>query len=450
MPDAAERDDDLAAVGRLQRLVRIPTVSQLDESLTDWPSFDAFIDELARLYPRVHAALERERVAGHALLFRWPGAEGGGEAVLMAHYDVVAADDAGWTHPPFAAEITGSGEDAVIWGRGTLDDKGALVAILEAVDRLLLSGFAPGHDIYLSFGHNEETAGSGAAALVAELQRRGVRPRLVLDEGGAVVERVFPGVRRPLAVVGISEKGMANVVLTVEQTGGHASTPPRMTATVRLARALLRLNSKAFPASLVPANVEMLRVVGAHASFPLRSVFSNAAVLRRPLVALLARLGDETRAMVRTTTAVTQLSGSASANALAERASAVVNTRIAIDSSVAATLSWMAKAINDPLVRIEALTPSEPSPVSPSSGAEWDLIADSVSAVYPRAIVTPYVMLGASDSRHFASICSAVYRFTPFEMSTEERGTLHAIDERMHVATFLDGIRFYRTLIERL
>jgi carboxypeptidase PM20D1 len=368
----------------------------------------------------------------------------------MAHYDVVDADDSGWTHPPFAAEITGSGEDAVIWGRGTLDDKGALVAILEAVDRLLRAGFEPAHDIYLVFGHNEETAGSGAAALVAELQRRGVRPRLVLDEGGAVVERVFPGVRRPIAVVGISEKGMANVLLTVEQTGGHASTPPRLTATTRLARALVRLDSKPFPASLVPANVEMLRVIGAHARFPLRFVFSRAALLRRPLLALLSRLGDETRAMVRTTTAVTQLSGSTSANALAERASAVVNTRIAIDSSVAGTVSWITRAIKDPLVRIEALTPSEPSPVSPSSGAEWDLIADSVSDIYPDAIVTPYVMLGASDSRHFTSISTAVYRFTPFEMSAEERATLHAIDERMHVATFLDGIRFYRTLIERL
>jgi carboxypeptidase PM20D1 len=449
--EAAERQDDAAALEHLRTLLRIPTVSRIDESLVDWPLFDQFIATLARLYPLVHSTLSLDVVDAHALLFHWAGRSAGDAVVLMAHYDVVAADDgAAWTHPPFAGVVTGTGADAIVWGRGTLDDKGAVTAIFEAVEGLLRTGFVPEHDIYLSFGHNEETAGSGAAGLVAELVRRDVHPRLVLDEGGAVVEHVFPGVRRPSAVVGVSEKGMANISLTVEQSGGHASTPPRMTATARLARALVRLNARQFPSSLTAPNAEMIRTIGAHSTPLLRFVFTRVDTFRRPIVALFTRLSDETNAMVRTTAAVTQLRASDSANALAERAVAVVNTRIAIDSSVAETMRHITRAVRDPLVLIEAATPSEPSPVSPSSGPAWQLIADAISAVYPRAIVSPYVMLGASDARHFTAISSHVYRFTPFEMSTAERATLHAIDERMHVATFLSGIRFYRTLIERL
>ena len=442
---------DERSIARFQALVRIPTVSRLDETETDWGQFERFVEALPGLYPALHGALDRELVAGHSMLYRWAGSEAGGDpTVLMAHYDVVPATDDGWVHPPFAAEIVQGETGDLLWGRGTLDDKGALVSILEAVEARVLAGFRPRHDVYLSFGHNEETAGSGAASLVAELASRGVSPRLVLDEGGAVIEKVFPGVRRPSAVVGVSEKGMANISLTVEQSGGHASTPPRMTATVRLARALVRLNARRFPASLTAPNIEMIRTIGAHSTPLLRFVFTRVDTFRRPLLALFARLSDETNAMVRTTAAVTQLRASDSANALAERAVAVVNTRIAIDSTVEKTLTHIRRAIRDPLVVVAASTPSEPSPVSPSSGEAWQLISEAISAVYPRAIVSPYVMLGASDARHFTTISPFVYRFTPFEMSSDERATLHAIDERMHVGTFLSGIRFYRTLIERL
>ncbi|MGJ4843045.1 M20/M25/M40 family metallo-hydrolase [Leifsonia sp. Le1] len=365
----------------------------------------------------------------------------------MAHYDVVPATDDGWEHPPFGAELTGTGDARVLWSRGTLDDKGALVAILEAVDALVAAGHTPAADVYLSFGHDEETVGSGAKTIVASLADRGVRPALVLDEGGAVVEGIFPGVAKPIAVVGVSEKGITSVRLTVEQNGGHASTPPKLTATVRLARAITRLNAKPFPAGLSETNLQMVETLGAHATGPLRAVFTRARRLKPALVAVLGRVSDETRAIVRTTTAVTQLSGSLAANALPETAEAVVNVRIAVGSSVAETMTHLRRAVRDPLVRIEAIDPSEPSPVSPTTGQEWDAIAGSISAVHPDAVVTPYIMLGASDSRHFTTISDAVYRFTPFEMSGEERATLHARNERIHVATWLRGIRFYERLL---
>lgn len=442
--DEAARDD--GALERFRALLRIPTMSRNDVEETDWAAFDRFADTLPELYPALHAALEREP-HDHSLLYRWRGRGGGDPTVLMAHFDVVPATEDGWTHPPFAAELTGDGEQRLLWGRGAIDDKGAVVAILEAVEALVREGFEPADDVYLSFGHDEETVGSGARGIAAVLRERGIRPALVLDEGGAVVERIFPGVSAPIAVVGVSEKGITSVRLTVEQHGGHASTPPRMTATVRLARAITRLNARPFPARLTETNLRMVETLGAHATGPLRAVFTRARRLQPVLRWVFGRLSDETRAIVRTTTAVTQLRGSLAANALPETAEAVVNTRIAVGSSVAETLDHFRRAIRDDAVRIEAVNASEPSPVSPSDGPRWERLAAAIGAVHPRAVVTPYVMLGASDSRHFTGICDAVYRFTPFELSADERGALHARDERIRVATWLRGIRVYEALL---
>lgn len=448
MPHNGGMTDD--AVARLQALVRLPTVSRLDPGETDWAPFSELIALLPSLYPAVHATLERELVSGHSLLYRWKGRSAGPATVLMAHYDVVAASAEGWTHPPFSAELVGEGEERLIWGRGTLDDKGSLVAALEGVEAQIIAGHTPEHDLYLSFGHDEETAGSGAKAIVDLLESRGVRPGLVIDEGGAVVEGVFPGVSGPIAVVGTSEKGILSLLLTVDQHGGHASTPPKVTATVRLARAILRLNRKPFRAGFTPTTIEMIRTLGAHARGPLRFVFTRLWLTKRLLLVLFGRLSDETAAMIRTTQAVTQLRGSQAANALAERAVATVNIRVAVGSSVAEATEHVRRAIKDPLVTISTLHPNEPSPVSPTSGPAWELVKATIEETFPGTIVTPYVMMAASDSRHYARISDFVYRFSPFEMSKDERGTLHAIDERMHVATFLRGVEFYTRLVGRL
>jgi carboxypeptidase PM20D1 len=442
--------DEQRAVENLRALIRIPTISHLDESETDWSQFVAFRNEVSKRYPKTFATLDFELIDGHSMLFRWAGAEASAPTVLMAHYDVVHATDDGWDYPAFAAELIGEPGDQLVWGRGTLDDKGSLVCILEAVETLLIDGYTPQQDIYLSFGHNEETAGSGAQVIVDLLEERGVRPAMVLDEGGAVVEGIFPGVSEPIAVVGVSEKGILSLKLTVDQQGGHASTPPKMTATVRLARALVRLNRRPFRASFVATNLEMIRTLGAHASQPLKWVFTNLWLTKLPLLGLFSRLSDETAAMVRSTQAVTQLSGAKAANALAERAEAIVNIRIAINSSVAEATEHVRKAIRDDEVRFELLHPTEPSPVSPTSGRAWELIKATIEESYPGTIVTPYVMLGASDSRHFTRISDHVYRFSPFEMSKEERGTLHARNERIRVSTFLSGVRFYTRLVGQL
>jgi carboxypeptidase PM20D1 len=438
------------ALERLRQLIRVPTISGREADAAGREALERFRALAAELYPRVHEQLELELVAGHTLLLRWPGRTDGAASVLMAHYDVVAAEDEGWAHPPFAAELTGEGAERLLWGRGTLDDKGSVVAVLEAVERSLAAGVAPEHDVYLLFGHDEETHGTGAAAAAELLVGRGVRIGLVLDEGGAVVERLFPTVDRPIAVVGVSEKGTTNFTLTVEQQGGHASTPPALTATARLARAITRLTARPFRARMNDVTVQMIETLGPHARGPIRFVFTRARLFRPLLTAVFARMSDETAAIVRTSMAVTQLQGSQAANALAERAQAVLNVRIAIGSTVQSTRRHLERAIADPLVRVEAVDANDPARVSRSDGPAWELLAETITAVYPEAIVTPYVQTGATDSRRFSPHSRSVYRFSPFEMSSDERATLHARDERIHVATWLQGIRFYETLLPRL
>jgi len=412
--------------------------------------FEAFIAALPRLYPAVHAALELERVNGHALLYRWPGTgqdAGARASVLMAHYDVVPVGDPGeWTHAPFS----GHNDGTFLWGRGTLDDKGQLVAILEAAESLLRAGYAPTHDLYFSFGNNEETAGDSAAAAANLLAARGVTPWLVLDEGGAVAGGAFPGVSRPAAVVGVAEKGILDVELLTRDPGGHASTPPRMGATARLARAITRIERSPFPQSLPDVTAEMLRRFGPHTPAPLRAAFANVALLRLPITWLFGRLGNETNAMTRTTVAITTLEGSAGANVLAATAKANANIRIAVGESVGGTVARLRKIIRDPKVELRVVEGNDPSPVSPSTGAQWDVLADSIGQIFPEAIITPYIMMGGTDSRRFTGICGAVYRFAPFFMDVQARGSIHAVDEKISLETLGRGVRFYETLMREL
>lgn len=428
------------SIDHLIALVRVPT-----ETPEQLPAFRAALREC---FPRLFAALEVEEL-GDTLLARWPGRDASGRpTLLMAHQDVVPAPEGndaggGWTHPPYS----GHRDETHIWGRGTLDDKGSLVGICVAVEALLEAGFTPERDVWLLFGHDEETMGAGAQTAIAELDRRGVRPAWALDEGGAIIEPPIAGVTREVAVVGVAEKGFANVRLRVAQVGGHASTPPRLPATSRLARAIRRLDFATWPRSLPEPALRMLELLGAEATG------AQGAVLRRvrrarPLVERLLARQDETRAMLSTTAVVTQLSGAAAANALAEEATAVVNARIAVGSTVEETVSFMRRAIADDTVELEVLHGHEPSAESPTDGLGWDAIEDAIRRMRPDVLTVPYVMLGGTDGRHAHQITDRVYRFTPFEMTREERLTLHARDERIRIDTWLAGCRWYADLIE--
>ena len=437
-PDAAGVDgkkvaEDLAA------MIRCRTVSNLDHSLEDEAEFEKFRALLRERFPLLHERCAPERVGRNGLLFTWKGRTSEAPSVLMAHYDVVPADEANWSRPPFEGLI----EDGVLWGRGTLDTKCTLCCALEAAEQLLAEGFTPAHDLYFAFSGEEEIAGPSASDIVDELQRRGVEPAFVLDEGGAVVTGVFPGVDAPCALIGTSEKGQMQLFLDMKSEGGHASAPPRSTIAGRLARAVTPA-----PFTLTPPAAEMFDTLGRRSIWPVRMVFANLWLFRPALDLATRLMGGELNALVRTTCAVTQMQGSPANNVLPPDASVGVNLRIMCGDSADKAEARIRRAVGDEAVSFRRGPWAEPSPYSETEGSEgWARLKSAVERTWPDAIVSPYLMLAGSDSRHYGRISRNVYRFGPLELSKEERGTIHGNNERVPLAKVVKCAEFYLRLI---
>ena len=433
-------------VTALQALVRIPTVSDRDPDRVDTDAFDRLLVELERQFPLVHERLDVTRVGSHGLLLHWRGASAERPVVLMAHLDVVPVDlDAPWAHDPFGGEV----HDGSVWGRGTLDDKGCVAAICDAVETLLEAGHVPAQDVWLSFGCDEEVSGTSAQAAVDVLRERGVTPWLVLDEGGAVAGDALPGLPFPLAVIGVAEKGTTTLELVAEGRGGHASTPARGGPTARIARAVTRLERASFPSHLPEPTVEMMRRIAPRMQPPLRQLLANADRLSRPLARFLRAAGPEAAAMTRTTVAVTTLSGSPAINVIASTARAGLNVRVMPGDTVEQVVVLVGAFIGDERIRVEVVEAGEPSPVSPR-GEAFELLEQCIGELFPDAVATPYVMMAATDSRHFTAISEHVYRFAPFRMSKAQRQSIHSYDEHVGIDDLVAGAAWYRLLVERL
>lgn len=407
--------------------------------------FDGLHADLRAHFPLLFAACEEVELPQHALLLKWPGSAADRPIVLMAHQDVVPVnprDD--WTHPAFDAVI----DDEFIWGRGTLDCKGSLIAICAAVEQLIVEGFTPARDVWLSFSSDEEIAGVTAPLAVEALQERGVQPWFVLDEGGMAVTGAFPGVEPPIAVIGLTEKGLVDLQLTATAEGGHASMPPSDSAPARLAKAILALQKNPAPAHLPDPTVQMLIRLAPQVKPPLRAALANADRLRVPLAKVLARVSPATAAMTRTTYAITQLSGSPAHNVLATSGTAVLNMRVAVNETVDEAVGRVRKVAGDQ-VEVTVTKAYEPSSVAPLGDA-YQLLEQITAEAMPDVIPVPYVVMAATDARHFQRVWPACYRFNPFRMNPSQRESLHNVDERLEVASFEEGIRWYTTLLRRL
>lgn len=430
------------AVAALQAAVRRRTVAG---DAKDDAEFAGLHDDLREHFPLLFTTCEQVTLPDHALLLRWPGVADERPVVLMAHQDVVPVspcDD--WTHPAYAGEVV----DGVIWGRGTLDCKGSLIAICAAVEELLGDGMQPAQDVWLSFGSDEEVHGTTAPAAVAALQERAVQPWLVLDEGGMAVSGAFPGVSAPLAVIGVTEKGVVELELIARADGGHASMPPRRSAPAQLARAILALQKHPAPARLPEPTVEMLRRVAPYTRGPLGAVVGRAGRLRRPLAELFARLGPATAAMTRTTCAITQLSGAPANNVLATTATAGVNLRIAIDETADDAIERVRSLVGDD-IEVVVHSAHDPSPVA-DLGDGFHLLERITHEVLPDVVPVPYVVMAATDARHFQQVWPNCYRFNPFRMNEAQRRSLHNVDEHLAVQSYLEGIAWYRALLRAL
>ena len=431
---------------RLSQMIRLPTVSaELDERGRE--PFDAFIALIAEQYPLVHEKLTLERHTDFGQLFRWSGTGAGDPLVLMAHYDVVPVDESDdWTHPPFAGVIA----DGVVHGRGALDDKGPLIVVLEAVENLLTAGYTPVRDVYLSFGGNEETFGDAAKEIAQVLRERGITPWLVVDEGGAVVDAPLPFVPGRAAMIGVGEKGVMTVRLSARGDGGHASAPPALTAVRRIARAVDRLGPRTFRPRVSKAIGRMLTELAAQTPGPARHLLRLLGSAPLLTGQVFAALGGEPAALVRTTVAATMQSGGTAANVLPSTASATVNLRIALGETTQQTVLRVRRRIRDPLVSVTVVEASEPSPESPTDNPQFALLADALAVSHPGVAPVPYVMMAATDSRHFHRFAPAVYRFAPLDMSNAQRASIHGVDENVEIAALERGELFHRALIESL
>jgi carboxypeptidase PM20D1 len=426
------------AADRLSQLVKLATVEGNDDA------FARFDSLLAELYPLTHSRLAIERPTDRSLLFTWQGRRAERPLVLMAHYDVVPVDSGEpWAGDPFSGDI----RDGIVWGRGTLDDKSELLTILEAVENLLAADFTPEHDVYLAFGGNEETYGSGALATANLLRERGITPWLVLDEGGAVVDAPLSFVRAPAAMVGVAEKGIMTVELVAAGAGGHASAPPNDIATNRLALAILRLERRQFRARMTRPFRRMLAQFAPRVSPGYRVLLWLLRAVPVLPALVLARSGGEQAALVRTTVAVTMLDASRAANVLPSSARATLNIRLALSDTVETVVAHLRRAIRDDSIEIRVLEASEATPASPTDTAQFAAVTAAVEASYPGTVTAPYVMMAATDSRHFAPFSAATFRFAPIAMNRQQRDSIHGVDENVSVDSVERGEIFYRHLI---
>ena len=440
-----------AAAKRLSAAVQIPTISY---GFANPPGGNRF-PELHKLieenFPLVHKNLKRELVADWSLLYTWEGSDKALAPILLtAHQDVVPIEpgtEQKWTHPPFSGAIT----DGFIWGRGTMDNKQMVMATLEGVERLLTEGFKPKRTILLAFGHDEELGGAlGAHAIADLLAERKVHAQFSLDEGQVILDGVVPGATRLIAQIGLSEKGFMTLQLKAAAPGGHSSMPPPHTAVGKLGHAVAQLEANQMPASLTGPGGEALRGMAPAMPFFNRMVMANTWLFGPLLIRQLSG-APNTNAMIRTTTAPTIIKGGIKENVLPSEATAIVNFRLAPGDTIAAVKSHVERVIADPDVTISeggSHPPTEATAVADVTGPGYQLISQAIHRIEPGALITPGLVVGGTDSKHYSRVSDAAFHFCPMRVRTEDAGRLHATDERIGVANYGEIISFYVNLIQ--
>ena len=439
VPDAAP------AVQRLAQAIRFQTLSHQDPSKFPSSEFEGFHTFLARSFPRMHSALKPQRVNGYSLIYRWSGTDASAQPILvMAHQDVVPVDPVSadkWLQPPFGGVVA----DGFIWGRGTLDDKGAVMALHEAAEGLLAQGFRPQRNIYFAFGHDEEVGGREGSAKIAEwFSSQGIRLESVLDEGQVVTQGIVPGFDKPVALIGIAEKGYLSLELLVEAEGGHSSMPPAHTAVGILSAAIARLEDHQFAATIPDPVRSQFAFLGPEQGWFRRVIFANLWLFA-PLVKSQMEKAPSTGAMLRTTIAPTMLEGSIKENILPMRARGVVNLRLLPGMSSDQAIRRVIDIVGDPRVKIAATgtSRSEPSPVSSPDSDAFRKLHRAVKAIFPEAIVAPSLVLGATDTRHFIALSDNLFRFLPARLSRDDLKRYHGVNERISVDNYAEFVRFY-------
>jgi len=442
---AAAGDDQAAE--RLGRAISFQTISYQDPAQLDPAPFQALHEFLQTAFPLIHQRLTREEV-GLSLLYTWKGTDPAAKPIIfLAHQDVVPIAPGtvpDWTAPPFEGRI----QDGFIWGRGTMDCKGILMAVMESVEGLLAAGYQPRRTVYLAFGQDEEVGGDlGAAKIAALLQERGVTAEYIVDESGMIVDGKVVGIKKPLAMIGIAEKGYLTLELTVRAKGGHSSMPPRESAISILAEAVTKVQRHRFPARVDGVTAMAFKALAPEMPGALGFAVKNQWLFGGLLKSFLAKQ-PATDAMIRTTTAVTIINAGSKENVLPQEARAVVNFRLLPGDNVAGVTAEIIKAIDDPRVEVKPVgRPREPSIVSRTDSDGWRLLTGTIKELFPAAAMAPYLVLGGTDARQYEGICDSIYRFAPMRLGVADEERAHGTNERIGVENYHEMIKFYATLV---
>ena len=431
--------DSETAINNLQKLVRCKTVSYFDHNLEDDKEFNKLVDMLPSLYPNVFKNLELTKFDGRALLFHWKGKNPGDPAVFMAHYDVVPVDEENWNKPAFDGLI----EDNIMWGRGTLDTKVTFNGVLSAGENLLAKGFVPEHDIYFAFSGGEEVNGPGANNIVSYFAENNITPSFVLDEGGAVVEGVFPGLKQPCGLIGIAEKGYVNLSLSVKSNGGHASAPKPHTPIGVLSKAVSDIENHPFKLNISEPVKKMFDNLGRRSSFLYRMIFANLWCFSWVLDLIGKKNGGQLNALMRTTIAFTQAEGSNAANVIPPSASVTANIRVAPGETVETTVDNIKKIIKNDDIKVSVSDPADPSVVSITDCDGYKWIADAIANTWKGCVVAPYLMVQCSDSKYYGRISNRVYRFSATDLTDEELASIHGNNEHIRLETINRAVEFF-------
>ena len=446
--DADRLGEKLAAV------IRCPTVSGIDPGLIDYQAFRSLHQILVGLYPGVYRELKCEVINAYSLLFTWPGRNLDLEPVmLIGHLDVVPADPDSldrWKYSPFSGEIA----EGSVWGRGALDNKGCVVAILEAVEVLLEEGYQPERTVLIAFGHDEEIGGIQGAAKIAEvLEKRSVHLAVLLDEGVGIVSGNLPGVRLPVAMVGVGEKGYLSLVLESEGTAGHSAIPPRHSAIGRLSEAICRVEAIRFPRQMQFAEM-LLDKIGWAMPFGLQLALANRWLFGGAVRSKLVE-NPAMHALMHTSRAVTMIQGGIKDNVLPQNARAVVNFRLLPGDTLKEVYERVLDATAETGVRVKPAVGDtlagtagfEASRIVSPQSPNYQLMADLVRIVYPEAAVAPLLVPGMTDSRHYTTVASSVFRFLPARLQGNQVQMIHGINENIPISELGNMAKFYAVFI---
>ncbi|UOQ44935.1 M20 family peptidase [Halobacillus salinarum] len=446
-PSAVELNQT-EAVQHLSKAITFKTISYEDKTKVDPQPYDQFLTFLQDSFPNVFKQLEFEKINTYGLVFKWKGTDEKKLPVgFTSHYDVVPVlkgTEQDWKQKPFSGAVV----DGRIWGRGSLDDKIGVIGLLQAADHLLKQGYKPDRDLYFMFGHDEEVGGEQGAETIAEtLKKRGVTFDFVLDEGGAVVEDMVPGVEAPVGVVGISEKGSATVQLSIKGSGGHSSQPEDHTNIGRISNAIAKLEAEQFHGDLKGPGEDLFTYVAPEMSFGMKYVFANKFIFE-PVIERILLQEPASAALIRTTIAPTIFNAGEQYNALPEKASATINLRLMPGDSLEEVKAFIEKTIDDEDIHV-SITGNEASSVSSIDGKPFETIQQAARNVYSDAVIAPYLMFAGSDARHYDKVSNNTYRFLPVRITAEDLNRMHGTNEFVTIDNYMNAIKFYIEVIKQ-